>query len=57
MAQETGAKLILLYVKQITNTNLLMAQETGALYQPRGVGWGERWEGGSKGRGYMYPYY
>ena len=34
-----------------------MAQETGALYQPRGVGWGERWEGGSKGRGYMYPYY
>ena len=32
-----------------------MAQETqtGALYQPRGVGWGGRWEGGSKGRGYM----
>ena len=30
-----------------------MAQETqtGALYQPRG-----RWEGGSKGRGYMYTY-
>ena len=29
-----------------------MAQETqtGALYQPRGVEWGERWEGGSKGR-------
>ena len=20
------------------------------------VGWGERWEGGSKGRGYMYTY-
>ena len=35
-----------------------MAQETqtGALYQPRGVGCGERWEGGSKGRGYMYTY-
>ena len=33
-----------------------MAQETqtGALYQPRGVGWGGRWEGSSKGRGYMY---
>ena len=33
-----------------------MAQETqtGALYQPRGVGWGGRWEGGSKGRGYIY---
>ena len=28
-----------------------MAQETqtGALYQPRGVGWGRRWEGGSEG--------
>ena len=35
-----------------------MAQEThtGALYQPRGVRWGGRWEGGSKGRGYMYTY-
>ena len=32
-----------------------VAQETqiGALYQPRGVGWGRRWKGGSKGRG-MY---
>ena len=31
-----------------------LAQETqaGALYQPRGVGWGGRREGGSKGRGY-----
>ena len=35
-----------------------MAQETqtGALYQPIVVGWGGRWEGGSKGRGYMYTY-
>ena len=24
------------------------------LYQPRGVGWGGRKEGGSKGRGYVY---
>ena len=33
-----------------------MAQETqtGALYQPRGCG--GRWEGVSKGRGYMYTY-
>jgi len=33
-----------------------MAQETltGALYQSTRVGWGGRWEGGSKGRGYMY---
>ena len=32
-----------------------MAQETqsGALYQPRGVGWGGWWEGGEEGRGYM----
>jgi len=28
--------------------------QTGALYQPRRVGWGGRWEGGSKGREYMY---
>ena len=35
-----------------------MGQETqtGALYHPRGMGWGERWEGGSKGRGHMYTY-
>jgi len=33
-----------------------MSQETqsGALHQPRGVGWGGRWEGGSKGKGYIY---
>ena len=29
---------------------------SGALYQPRGVGWGGRKEGGSKGREYMYTY-
>ena len=35
-----------------------MAQETqtGALYQSRGVGWGWKWEGGSKGRDYIYTY-
>ena len=35
-----------------------MSQETqaGTLYQPREVGWGGMWEGGSKGRGYMYAY-
>jgi len=27
-----------------------------ALYQPRWVGWGGRWEGSSRGRGYMYTY-
>ena len=30
--------------------------QTGALYQPRGVGWGGRWEGASKAKGYMYTY-
>ena len=27
-----------------------------ALYQPGRVGWGGRWEGGSKARGYIYMY-
>ena len=26
------------------------------LYQPRVVGWGGRWEGGSKGSSYMHTY-
>ena len=30
--------------------------QTGALYQLRGVGWGGRWEEGSKGRGHIYTY-
>ena len=35
----------------MVNIPCSMAQETqtGALYQPRGVGWGGRWERGSKG--------
>ena len=35
-----------------------VAQETqkGALYQPSGVGWGGRWEGGSRGSRHMYIY-
>ena len=35
-----------------------MAQEsqTGALYHPRGVCCGEKWEGTSRGRGYIYTY-
>ena len=35
-----------------------MSQETqtGALHETSGVGWGRRWERGSKGRGYMYTY-
>ena len=30
--------------------------KTGILDQPRGVGWGGRWERVSKGRGHMYTY-
>ena len=30
--------------------------QTGALYQPRGVGWGRRWDWALKGRKYMYTY-
>ena len=49
-------KLTLPYVKQIGNGNCRMAQgtQTGALYQPRGVGWEGGWDGGSRWKGYMY---
>ena len=30
--------------------------EQGLCYQPRGMGWGGRWEGVSRGREYMYTY-
>ena len=33
-----------------------LRKQTGALYYPRGVGWDGRWEGASKGSGYMYTY-
>ena len=44
--------------KQTTQSKNGQSQgtQTGALYQPRGVGWGGRWEGGSTGRGHMYTY-
>ena len=46
------------YIKEIANGNFLYGSgpQTGALYQSRGVGWGGRWEGGSKGMEYMYIY-
>jgi len=51
-------KLTLQYVKYIADRNLLYGSGNSnrALYQPRGVGWGGRWEAVSKGRGYMYTY-
>ena len=33
-----------------------LRKQTGALYPPREVGWGRRWEESSKGRGYTYIY-
>ena len=46
------------YVKQIANGHLLYdpGNSNWALSQPRGVGKGGRWEGGSRGRGHMYTY-
>ena len=35
---------------------MVQETQTAVLYQPRGLGWGGRWEGGSKARGYMYAY-
>ena len=35
---------------------MVQETQTGALYQPRGVGWEGRMEGASKGRGYIYTY-
>ena len=51
-------KLTLPYVKQMANGNLLYdsGTQTGALYQPREVGGGRRWEGSSRGRGHIYTY-
>ena len=50
-------KLTLPYVKQPKGI-CCMAQETqtGALYQPRGEGWGGTWERGSGGMGHGYTY-
>ena len=43
---------------KIANRNLQhgLGNSNRALYQPSRVGWGERWEGGLKGREYMYTY-
>ena len=51
-------KLTLPYVKYIANRNFLngSGNSNRGSDQSRGVGWGGRWEGGSRGRGYMYTY-
>ena len=41
---------------QLEICSMVQETQTGAWYQPRGVGWGGRWEAGSKGREHMYTY-
>ena len=45
-----------IYSQQEFAVSMVQETQTGALYQPRGVRWGGRWEGGSKGRGCMYTH-
>ena len=40
----------------LSQMSLKNITHTGVPCQPGGVGWGGRWEGGSKGRGYMHTY-
>ena len=49
--------LTLTYIKQIANGNLLFGSGNShrAPYQPRGVGWGGRWEEGQKGGEVFIP--
>ena len=50
-------KLTLPYVKQPMGIGCMSQEtQTGALYQPRGMGFEGNWEGSSKGKGYMYTY-
>ena len=38
------------------NYCMMPGAQASALWQPRGVGWSERWEGGSRGMGHMCTY-
>ena len=55
--QSTVEAHILPYAKQPVGI-WCMAQgaQTGALWQPSGEGWGDRWERSSRGRGHVYTY-
>ena len=37
----------------VNSAEMTQETQTGALYQPREVGWGGRWEGVSKGKEYI----
>ena len=58
MYGESNMETYITICKMDSHGNLLYVSgnSNGALYQPRGMGWGGRWEGSSKGRGYMYTY-
>ena len=50
IVENSSETCILLYVKQITCASLMYEaghSKAGALGQPRGMGWGGRWEKGS----------
>ena len=49
-------RCLLLGRQVMINLGSILKTQTVALYQPRGVRWGERSEGVSKGRRYMYTY-
>ena len=49
-------KELQIHTKTWMNLKTTQETQTGALYQSRGVGWGRKWEGGSKGKGYVYTY-
>ena len=56
MHAESNMETYITVCKIDSQGNLCVIQGMGALLQPRGIGWGGRWEGGSKGRGYLYTY-
>ena len=58
MYGESKMETYIIICKIDSHGNLLYVSgnSNGALYQPRGVRQGGRWEEGSKGRGYMYTY-
>ena len=51
----TSFLIITLSIKRLS-CNEHTIKQFSSMYQPRGVGWGGRWEGVPKGRGYMYTY-
>ena len=57
MYGKSNMEIYITICKIIANGNLLysLGNSNRALYQPRGMGWGGRWERGSKGRDICIP--